>query len=198
MSSNKTPTRTRILQATWNALENGDPDGVRMADIAKSAGISRQALYLHFPTRADLLAATTRHIDEMKGIDERLALSRAAETGLDRLDAFALAWGRYIPEIYGVARALMAMMDRDAEAHAAWTGRMNAFREGCKAAVKDLARDGDLRTGLSQPAATDLVAMILSVRNWEYLRHERGWSQKRYETMITGLLRDAVTLQRSE
>jgi len=44
---------------------------VTMADIAKAAGISRQALYLHFPTRVDLLVAMTRHLDAQNDIDDR-------------------------------------------------------------------------------------------------------------------------------
>ena len=106
-----------------------------MSDIAKQTGISRQAVYLHFPTRAELLIATTRHIDEVKEIDERLAKSRSASTGLERLEAFVEAWGNYIPEIYGVASALIAMQATDEEAGAAWSDRMGAVRHGCEAAV---------------------------------------------------------------
>ena len=113
-----------------------------MADIAKSAGISRQALYLHFPARAELLIATTRHIDEKKNIEARLASSRNAETGIDRLNAYIEAWGNYIPEIHGVARALMALQDSDAAAKLAWEDRMHAVREGCEAAIKALRNDG--------------------------------------------------------
>ena len=44
-----------------------------MSDVAKQAGISRQAVYLHFPSRAELLIATTRYIDQVKDIDGQLA-----------------------------------------------------------------------------------------------------------------------------
>ena len=82
-----------------------------MADIAKRAGISRQALYLHFRTRADLLIATTLHLDEVNRTEERLVASRTAATGLQRLEAFIEAWGSYLPEIHGVARALLAKLN---------------------------------------------------------------------------------------
>jgi AcrR family transcriptional regulator len=61
MSSEKISTKTRILDTTWKLLEARDKN-TRMSDIAKAVGISRQALYLHFPTRAALLIATTRHL----------------------------------------------------------------------------------------------------------------------------------------
>ncbi|NNF92209.1 MAG: helix-turn-helix transcriptional regulator, partial [Boseongicola sp.] len=98
MSSEKNPTRSRILNATWNLLENGGGNAVRMSDIAKAAKISRQALYLHFPNRADLLIATARHLDEVHEVDRMLAASRAA-TGPDRLDEWIEAWGGYIPRV---------------------------------------------------------------------------------------------------
>ena len=82
MSRPITDTRTRILDSAWKALEEGPGASVRMADIARRAGISRQAIYLHFPARTELLIATTRYIDEIKQIDTRLAASRNAETGL--------------------------------------------------------------------------------------------------------------------
>jgi len=161
-------------------LESGSGSAVRMSDIAKAAGISRQAVYLHFPKRADLLIATTRYLDEIKNVDERLVKSRSADTGFDRLDAFIEAWGNYIPEIYGVAKALLAMKDTDEEADIAWNDRMQAVRHGCEAAVKDIAADGHLTRTMTVKHATDLLWTLLSVRNWEQLTIECGWSQTRY------------------
>ena len=91
MSRESQNTRTRILTAALKLLETGEK--TRMTDIARAAGISRQALYLHFETRADLLIAVTRHVDELNNSDDLLAASRAATTGVARLDAYIEAWG---------------------------------------------------------------------------------------------------------
>lgn len=191
MSSDLPDTRTRILDCAWNLLESGDKK-VRMSDIAKAAGISRQALYLHFPTRADLLVATTRHIDSVKLVDERLAESRAATGGRERLRAFIRAWGGYIPEIHGMSVALRAMRDSDKEAAAAWDERMQAVRHGCMAAARALAKDGALKPPLDEEAATDILWMILSVENWERLVRECNWPQDRYIEVMTRLAEQAV------
>lgn len=180
MSSDQTDTKSRILDATWNLLESGDK-AVRMSDIAKAAGISRQALYLHFPNRAELLVATTRHIDSVKQVDARLAQSRSATSGRERLQAFVQAWGGYIPEIHGISVALRAMRDSDTEAAVAWDDRMQAVRHGCEAVVRAIAEDGNLRTGLTAQTATDLLWTLLSVENWERLVRDCGWSQAAYE-----------------
>jgi len=180
MSRTITDTRTRILDSAWKTLEDDPGASVRMADIAKRAGISRQALYLHFPARAELLIATTRYIDEIKQIDERLAASRNAETGIDRLNAYIDAWGNYIPEIQGVARALLAMQDSDAAAKLAWDDRMGAVREGCAAAIRALRNDGVLSDDYTLDQATDILWALLSVRQWELLTETCGWSQAQY------------------
>ncbi len=180
MSSEKNPTRDRILKATWTLLEDGGASAIRMSDIAKAAKISRQALYLHFPNRAELLAATTLYLDQVYDIEGQLKATREARSGEERLVEWVKVWGNYIPKIYGMAKALMAMQDSDSEAKAAWTDRMQAVRGGCAAAVKALAREKVLTGELSETEAVDALWTQLSVRVWEQLCVECGWSQERY------------------
>lgn len=189
MSSDNLETRNRILQATLDLLEAGQGNGVRMTDIAKRAGISRQAVYLHFPTRAQLLIAATIYLDELKGSDERLVPSRTARSGTERLDAFIESWGAYIPEIYGVAKAILAMRDADDAAAEVWDQRMRDMREGCAAAIDALHRDGMLSPDQSPEQATDILWTMLSVRNWEQLTVDCGWPQRQYVETMKALAR---------
>ncbi len=55
---------------------------------------------------------------------------------------------------------------------------MQAMRHGCQAAVEALNNDGVL--SLDADEATDILWTMLSVRNWEQLRLECGWSQEKY------------------
>lgn len=195
MSSNRINTKTRILDVTWRLLESGNT-AIRMADIAKEAGVSRQALYLHFPTRAELLVATTRHIDKVKNIDQRLARSRSASTGIERLQAFVEAWGGYIPEIHGISVALRAMRNTDKEAAAAWEDRMQAVRQGCEAAVRAISEDGYLKKELTEVTAVDLLWTLLSVENWERLVLECCWSQSEYEQTLKQISEATLLLRK--
>ena len=195
MSSNRINTKTRILDVTWRLLESGNT-AIRMADIAKEAGVSRQALYLHFPTRAELLVATTRHIDTVKNIDQRLARSRSASTGIERLQAFVEAWGGYIPEIHGISVALRAMRNTDKEAAAAWEDRMQAVRQGCEAAVRAISEDGYLKKELTEVTAVDLLWTLLSVENWERLVLECCWSQSEYEQTLKQISEATLLLRK--
>ncbi len=194
MSRKKLETRERILRTAWKLLESGSGSQVRMSDIAEAAGITRQALYLHFPKRADLLVATTKYLDQVKNVDDRLAASRAAKTGIERLDAFIDAWAGHIPDIYGIAKALLAMQHTDTDARLAWRDRMQAVREGCEAAVVALERDNRLLPNMSVETATDVLAMLLSVRNWEQLTIDSGWSQEDYVAAMKTLARAALVL----
>ena len=189
MSSTHQTTRERILAASLELLESGEGNGVRMSDIAAKVGISRQALYLHFRTRGELLIATTHYVDDIYGGDERLTASRTAKTGIERLDAFIEAWAGYLPEIYGIGKALLAMRDTDPEAAAAWDKRMQDMREGCEAAIKDLARDKALTSLYSPVQATAVLWTMLSLRNWEQLTVECGWSREEYVDGLQSMAR---------
>ncbi len=180
MSSDKPDTRTRILEATVHMLEEHGGRGVRMGDIAKESGVSRQAVYLHFASRTELLNAATKFLDERLEVDRRLAPSRAAKTGVERLALYIEAWGNYIPEIYGVAKALMLAQDTDEAAAAAWQDRMAAMRDGCRAAIDALHADGTLAPEWTREKATDVLWTMLSVPNWENLTAECGWSNSEY------------------
>jgi AcrR family transcriptional regulator len=180
VSSEKPDTRSRILEATWKLMERKPGGGVRMSDIAKAAGISRQALYLHFDARADLLSATTRYMDDVMDVQKRLQPSRNATTGTERIKAFIAFWGSYLPQIRGVAGALLSMREADDAAAAAWSQRMTAVREGCEAAVQALHRDGNLLPDWTINSATDLLCTMLSIQTWEMLTGECCWSQEEY------------------
>ena len=180
MSSEQIETRERILQAAVRKLEESGGRGVRMGDIAKETGISRQAVYLHFATRTDLLIAATLYRGDELGVEDRLAPSRAADSGVERLKLYIEFWGNYIPEFYGVAKALMLAQDTDDAAAAAWRDRMLALRDGCRAAIDALHADGMLAVEWNRPKATDALMAMLQVPNWEYLTIECGWSTREY------------------
>jgi len=57
---------------------------------------------------------------------------------------------------------------------------MQAVRDGCEATIQALKKDGVLSPKHSLNEATDILWMMLSVRNWEQLTRECGWSQSQY------------------
>jgi AcrR family transcriptional regulator len=189
MSSGESETRTRILEATRRLTEEHRGRGVRMRDVAEAAGISRQAVYDHFGSRAKLLVETTHYVDEVRGLEERRRRFREATTGVGRLEAYVEFWGNYIPEVYGMAKALLVARETDEAAAAAWDDRMSAVRESCRRTIEVLHRDGMLAPEWSRDVAVDLMWTILSIRNWEQLTTECGWSTNQYVSRMQKLLK---------
>ncbi len=189
MSSGESETRTRILEATRRLTEEHRGRGVRMRDVAEAAGVSRQAVYDHFGSRAKLLVETTHYVDEVRGLEERRRRFREATTGVGRLEAHVEFWGNYIPEVYGMAKALLAVRETDEAAAAAWDDRMGAVRESCRTTIEALHRDGMLAPEWSRDVAVDLMWTMLSIRNWEQLTTECGWSTNQYVSRMQKLLK---------
>ena len=189
MSRPKSDTKTRILSETMRLMEQNRGQGVRISDVADAAGISRQAVYLHFSNRTELLVATVRFADEIHGVEARLQLFIKATTGIEMLRGYIDFWGNYVPLIYGLARALLASRAVDEAASAAWEDRMDVLRTGCRSVIECLIRDGVLRTGLDADQATDLLWSLLGIGIWENLTIDRGWSKDQY---IRGIQEIAV------
>jgi AcrR family transcriptional regulator len=172
-------------------MEERNGQGVRMSDVAGAAGVSRQAVYDHFGSRADLMVATVRYGDRVLGLDERLSRYRAASSGSERLGAFVEFWGNYVPEIHGIARALMSARESDEAVAAAWDDRMGVVYEACRDIVERLHGDGALAPGWSLHEAADVLWTMLSIRSWESLVLERGWPVSRYVGLMQELTRRA-------
>src|SRR6516225_8487584 len=77
----------RILDAALTLITRKGGATVTMAQIAKAARVSRQAVYLHFVDRAALMVAVARHLDERLGLPADIQQMFAAPTGAAMLEA---------------------------------------------------------------------------------------------------------------
>lgn len=181
-------TRDAILEAARARIERDGAGAVRLADVARDAGVSRQAVYLHFGSRAGLLVALVSHLDAQAGVAEAAQRWRAEGlTATARLDAFLAWWSGYVPRIRGVANALLAERAADAAADAAWRDRMRVLQRATRYVVDQLAKE-DALAPIWEPAdAADWLWALVSVQLRETLA-ERGWSNRRY----AGALREVV------
>lgn len=57
-------TRVAILQAAGKLLAKDGPEGLSVSQVAQLAGVNRGTAYQHFPTREQLLEATTEWVSE--------------------------------------------------------------------------------------------------------------------------------------
>ncbi len=164
-----------------------------MADVARAAGISRQALYLHFGSRASLLVAVVRDMDEQDGIRTRCEKALTREEPVEAFGAFLRVWLRYAATIHPVASVLLASRRDDPDAAAAWNDRMGELHEGFLTAVRRLAAAGRLRPGLAVDVAADLAWAMTSVSVWEQLTADRGRRAGDVEEHLIGAVTAALT-----
>ncbi len=192
MSSSQSETRERILRATWHLMEQRRGQGVRLEDVARAANVSRQAVYLHFSSRAELLIATAHYLDEQLGLRDRVQKALGANSGILLIDAYVEFWTNYLPEIYGLAKAFLTARETDDAAAAAWADRMHALYQGCRYVVRNVAREGMLAPPWTIEAAADFFWATLALETWEHLTIERGWSQDQYRERMQWVIKRAL------
>src|SRR5262245_46870520 len=146
-------TRQRICEAALRLIVKRGGVDVPLADVAKAARVSRQALYLHFKDRAELFLAVAQHADDKRGLPEAIRRLRQAPTGLDALRRMAATRATLNPEIWPLARILDSVRGADPAAKITLQNRLVARLGTCRMIVDQLARDGSLRAELEPTIA---------------------------------------------
>lgn len=80
--------RTRILEATARCIAESGVEGVRMAGIARAAGVSTALLHYHFATKEALFERVLRRSYEQSSQLDLAALRDQGRTAPERLGAY--------------------------------------------------------------------------------------------------------------
>lgn len=193
MSSGDPATRSRILGAARALLEERLGAGPSMGQIASRAGVSRQALYLHFADRAALLLEVTRAADAAARTPEEQRLVDDAPTGRAAMAEAVALQARLKPKLHAVATALDTLRRGDPDAQAAWQERDHARLGRCTQVVERLAAEGDLASCWTVADAARLMWAVTSQRVWEDLVLDQDWDANRYASSLTQLLERALS-----
>jgi len=180
MSSKSQTTHRRILAVGRRLIEQRGFHGVGLNEIARAAGVSRQAVYLHFRSKTGLLLEMVDYVFATEAPPDLLARWENAATGRQALDAAIAIHASYEPRVYQFGRALHAARREQPAAAVAWNNRMARRRSNYKKIAQWLARDGALRESWSVKEAADLLWALTSFHMFEYLVVEAGWSTRRY------------------
>lgn len=132
-----------------------------------------------------------QYIDVVKGVHERIAQLLQANNALEQLEAFMQFWGNYIPEIYGLAKALLNTRDTDKAAESAWEECMSHLRGISQKVIESMVQEGILAKHLNQKQASELFWALVSIQNWEQLTIECGWTTEEYIERMTETLKRA-------
>jgi AcrR family transcriptional regulator len=177
-------TRARILD-TAQELTEKQGTAPTMSALARAAGISRQALYLHFPDRATLLLALVAHIDEKEQLQDGIAAVRQAPdaAGSIRVWAHMQAW--HNPKIAALARALDDSRHADPAASAAWADRTGNRMRGAISIIERLRAEGRLDPTWTTTEAAALLWELTSFHVWDDLVNDAQIAPDGYIEIIT-------------
>lgn len=187
--------RTRILDATWSLIGRRGRADLTMKEIAAELGITRQAIYLHFPNRAALLLATVRHFDGQH--EDRKAGRQWLE--LDPMRGLQTAlryWLSYLPSVLAVATALEGAALVGDDGAEAWHDRMRHLRDAQRPFIARLAANGLLAEGWTIDRATDWVWARTHPSVWRHLVVERGWPPGRFVDQLVDSITSEIVARR--
>jgi AcrR family transcriptional regulator len=177
-------TRAAVLNATWQLLEEAGGPAVTMSEVARRAGVSRRALYLHFSSRSDLIGALHGYVDEVLDLESSLGPVREAPGAVAALDELAAHLARYHPQILAINRAVVHGRRADADLADLFDKGVQAWLSGCVALARALADEGRLAEPWTVQTAADMLLALMRDEVIETLAVERGWSE---EQMRDGL-----------
>jgi AcrR family transcriptional regulator len=177
-------TRTRILDTARQIIEKQGTVPT-MSALARAVGISRQALYLHFPDHTQLMLALMAHVDEKEQLQAGIAaVTQAADAaGAIRAWAHMQAWRN--PKIAALARALDETRHTDPAASAAWADRTADRMRGAVFITERLRAEGRLDPTWTPTEAAVLLRELTSFHVWDDLVNDAQIPPGRYIEIIT-------------
>jgi len=163
-----------------------------MDEIARAAGVSRQAVYLHFRSKHGLLLALVEHVDRSRDVHQRVKRLWAAKSALAGVEVAAELAAETNGEVHRIAMALDSTRRWDPDFRAAWSGRMRSQLARYRRLAGWLEQDGVLGKGWSRRDATALLWAVTSVATYDLLVVDRRISVRRYARMVAAMLKDTL------
>src|SRR5919106_2564432 len=117
-------TRAQILEAARQQLEEHGYHAVGLESVAAAAEVSRQSIYIHFRSKAELLLALVAHVDAQAGLPDLASAVDDAPSAVEALHRFVDLVARLTPRVYKTAAVLDSARRVSPEAQTAWTDRV--------------------------------------------------------------------------
>jgi AcrR family transcriptional regulator len=163
-----------------------------MEDVARAAGLSRQAVYLHFPNRTELLLAATAYLEEELGFTERIQPILTAPSGVAALERMVEFLGDYLPVAQPVIDAFTAGRSSDPVIQTLFRDRAENRRGGVKQIIAWLIRDKALTKDLDVATAEEIMMGLTCFELWRELVVVGKLTNAQYVEQLKRLLRRAL------
>jgi AcrR family transcriptional regulator len=176
-----------VLDAAWALLEEHGVEKLTMAEVARRAGVSRRAIYLHFSSRTDLLFALHGHVNKVLSVRESVRSIYDAPDSVAALDAWVAHTVRVHTKLIRLVQAVDRARRTDPDAAALWARAMDGWLGGCRAVTAWLAREGRLAEPWTEEVAADLLWALMSVDLIEDLIEDRSWPEDMFRDRLATL-----------
>ncbi len=194
MSSLRPDTRAAILEAARAVFEEAGYFGGALEAVAKQAGVSRQAIYLHFTSKAALLTALHLHIYETDVVP---ALERhpiwTAPTALDALDASIAVDAEVASKVWKIHEALLVARRHHREVDETLRPREEERYQEAVRLGRWLKKEGELPPKMRISTFADILWGLTSLGTFKNLVIERGWLTDRWTRWVRDTIRTQLT-----
>lgn len=189
-SGGRSETRTQILEAARAMFEDFGYYGASLEAVAKKAGVSRQAIYLHFPSKAKLLTALHLHVfatDVVPAL-ERYPIT-AAMTAMDALDATVAVDVEVASKVWRIHEALTMARRQHPEVEETLRPREEERYGELLDLGRRLQREDALPPKIGVGTFADMLWGLMNTGTYRNLVIERCWSLDQYRCWVRNTIR---------
>jgi len=173
----KSDTKLRIIDATWKLFNEMSPKTPTLGEVAKEAGVSRQAVYLHFGNRSNLLTESIRILREKTGSAAQLKAAREVEPEL-----VLSSWVSKLFDVYEmnlhVGKTYLVAAHVDEAGRQGRSAFVASVRRSAGYVIERFAALGMLQSKWTVETATDWLYAKIDFAVWHLIVHELGWSRE--------------------
>ena len=189
-SVGRSETRTQILDAAREMFEELGYYGAGLGAVAKKAGVSRQAIYLHFSSKAELLTALHLHIyaTDVVPVLQRHPITTTM-SALDALDATIAVDVEVAAAVWRIHEALAMARRQHPEVEQTLRPREEERYRELFDLGRRLKREGALQPRIRVGTFADMLWGLINVGTYRSLVIERGWSLDQYRRWVRNTIR---------
>jgi AcrR family transcriptional regulator len=164
--------------------------GTSLEAVAKRVGVSRQTIYLHFPSKAELLTALHLHVfatDVVPAVERHPITDTMS--ALDVLDVTIAIDVEVVSSVWRIHEALTTARRQHPEVDKTLRPREEErYRELLDRGHR-LEREGALPPKISVGTFADMMWGLMNIGTYRNLVIERGWSLDQYRRWVRNTIR---------
>jgi len=188
-----TDTRASVADAVLAVLD--EDERLTYEAVAPRAGVSRQTVYAHFPTRPALLVGAVERARDVAGLDAARQSVYEAATATAALEALVDLHAWFVPSVLRAQVAIERERWMDPEVERAFANRSGSRRQLAIHVATRLQAEADLAPPWTVTTAGELIETLTSPSFTAQLLREAGWDETQLRERLLVVLRRSLLHQ---